>query len=74
MCYCIIEVITKVYALKILIMTNTISLSQMLSYRNYEYEVVLFLEEHLNIKSDSEPQPETGEYLLLHYAIFSYAS
>ena len=46
----------------------------MLSYRYNRPEVVSFLEEHLNIKSDSEPQPETGEHLLLHYAILSYAS
>ena len=34
-----------------------------LSYRNHWDEVVSFLEEHLNIKSDS--RPETGEHLLL---------
>ena len=56
------------------IMTKAIWLSQILSYREGEHEVVSFLEEHLNIKSDSEPQPGTGEYLLLHYVIFSYAT
>ena len=36
----------------------------MLSYRRDRHEVVSFLEEHLKIKSDSEPRPETGEHIM----------
>ena len=46
-------------------MISTILMLYRCSYNEHE-EVVSFLEEHLNVKSDtSEPQSETGEVLVL---------